>query len=114
MKVKHRVYGNGIVKHLDSDYIIIAFEDQEKKFQFPQAFEKFLTTEDSELISKIDDATKKVDADNVMQNINQTGAPSTQAKRSASSTKQLSGYINLGSTNPLIGDRKSTRLNSSH
>lgn len=105
MKVKHRVYGNGIVKHLDSDYIIIAFEDQEKKFQFPQAFEKFLTTEDSELISKIDDATKKVDADNVMQNINQTGAPSTQAKRSASSTKQLSGYINLGSTNPLIGAR---------
>ena len=40
-----------------------------------------------------------------MQNINQTGAPSTQAKRSASSTKQLSGYINLGSTNPLIGAR---------
>lgn len=104
MKVKHRVYGNGIVKHLDSDYIIIAFEDQEKKFQFPQAFEKFLTTEDSELISKIDDATKRMDTDNVMQNINQTGA-STQAKRSASSTKQLSGYINLGSTNPLIGAR---------
>ena len=59
MKVKHRIYGDGIVKHLDSDYIIITFEDQDKKFQFPQAFEKFLSTEDSELISKINNVKKE-------------------------------------------------------
>lgn len=105
MKVKHRVYGDGIVKHLDSDYIIITFEGQDKKFQFPQAFEKFLSTEDSELISKINTAKKRVNTNNVTQTMNQIEAPSSQVKRSVSTTKQYFGHTNLGSNNPLIGAR---------
>lgn len=105
MKVKHRVYGDGIVKHLDSDYIIITFEGQDKKFQFPQAFEKFLSTEDSELISKINTAKKRVNTINVTQTMNQIEAPFSQVKRSVSTTKQYFEHTNLGSNNPLIGAR---------
>ena len=105
MKVKHRVYGNGIVKHLDLDYIIITFEGQDKKFQFPQAFDKFLSTEDSVLISEINDAKKRVNTNNVTQTMNQIGIPSSQGKRSNPSTKQFVRHTNFGVNNLLIGVR---------
>lgn len=38
--VAHKTFGNGTVKSVDEKYIIINFAGQEKKFLFPQAFEK--------------------------------------------------------------------------
>ena len=38
--VEHKTFGNGMVQALDEKYIIVKFSVLEKKFLFPQAFEK--------------------------------------------------------------------------
>lgn len=38
--VEHKTFGNGIVMSIDDKVIIVKFDTQEKKFLFPQAFEK--------------------------------------------------------------------------
>ena len=44
--VKHKAFGNGTVKGIDGDFIIVVFNGNDKKFQFPGAFEQgFLTIE---------------------------------------------------------------------
>lgn len=52
-RVKHKVFGEGIVKNIDRNRIEIQFGNQRKKFLFPQAFGSFLVTEDNELLEKI-------------------------------------------------------------
>ena len=60
MKVKHKSYGEGIVKSINGNIIEISFEDEIKKFQFPKSFDMFLTTQDPELKEKIDVARKNL------------------------------------------------------
>ena len=37
--VKHKTFGNGTVRKLEGELIVVSFGTAEKKFQFPQAFE---------------------------------------------------------------------------
>jgi len=37
--VKHKVFGNGIVRRFERDMILVSFGKEEKKFKFPAAFE---------------------------------------------------------------------------
>lgn len=46
-KVTHKVFGKGTVLFQDDSYVIIDFSGQEKKFPFPDAFERFIQLEDS-------------------------------------------------------------------
>ena len=38
--VEHITFGGGTVRSIDEKYIIVSFTTQEKKFLYPQAFEK--------------------------------------------------------------------------
>ena len=51
--VRHSTFGIGNVRSIDDWYIEISFGGNIKKFQFPKAFEKFLETDDEELLQRI-------------------------------------------------------------
>ena len=53
-KVNHFSRGSGtVVKMLDEGHFIVEFPDKESQFQYPQAFEKFLTAEDDKIQADI-------------------------------------------------------------
>lgn len=45
--ITHKSWGKGIIKGIDQDHVIGAFEIGEKKLQFPDAFSSFLSIEDA-------------------------------------------------------------------
>ena len=45
-KVKHTMWGTGIITAYDGAYITVEFATKTTKFQFPDAFEKFIKAED--------------------------------------------------------------------
>lgn len=53
-KVKHKVFGCGTITELTSAYLTVNFGDSEKKFVYPDAFEKYLTSTDPELMKQVD------------------------------------------------------------
>lgn len=52
-KVTHLVFGCGTITELSSAYLTVNFGDSEKKFVYPDAFEKFLTSADPELMAQV-------------------------------------------------------------
>ncbi len=48
LKIRHRSFGVGTVTHHLGNYITVKFDDSgiEKKFVYPDSFEKYLTLED--------------------------------------------------------------------
>ncbi len=55
VEVNHIKLGKGVVRNVEAIHIGIEFEnDVMKKFQYPDAFEKFLDVEDKQLRAKID------------------------------------------------------------
>ena len=55
LKVKHAVFGVGTITERDGNYITIEFAAKITKFVYPDAFEKFIKAEDSELQQAIMD-----------------------------------------------------------
>lgn len=47
--VEHRIFGTGIVKKVHNGYIEVEFDGELKPFQYPFAFEKFLTATDADI-----------------------------------------------------------------
>lgn len=60
MVVHHQKFGDGLVSSIDDKYIEIDFDGIIKKFRFPQAFDKFLVTQDADLLGKIESARKSL------------------------------------------------------
>lgn len=54
-KVKHNVFGEGVISRHDENYISVKFAAGEKKFKFPYAFEKHLTIENPLAAVKIEE-----------------------------------------------------------
>ena len=52
-RVKHRIYGVGIVVFCDDSYIEVKFSDEKRRFQYPYAFEEFLEAENKDIQDKI-------------------------------------------------------------
>lgn len=52
--MKHKVFGYGTITELTSVYLSVNFGNSEKKFVYPDAFEKHLTSTDPELMEKVD------------------------------------------------------------
>ena len=48
-KVKSKALGIGTVVEQDDSYVIVQFAAKKSKFQYPEAFRKFLTAEDEEI-----------------------------------------------------------------
>lgn len=106
--VKHKVYGEGTVKSIDSGYIEVDFGDKVKKFQFPKAFGPFLVTEDPSLIQKVEQAKKADEEKNEKSStVIVKPEPSTEVINKKATTK-ISRPINSSVNSPLIGDRAQT------
>ena len=56
MQVQHKAYGTGIVTGHEDGKITVDFSGAERRFQFPEAFERFLTTDDAELREMVERA----------------------------------------------------------
>jgi hypothetical protein len=60
-KVTHKTFGEGIVTNHEGNYINVSFGGMVKRFVYPDAFDKFLTIDDEDILSaiKIDIAASK-------------------------------------------------------
>jgi len=60
LKVKHTVFGSGVITEMKGNYITVEFAAKTTKFVYPDAFEKFIKAEDSVLqqaiVDEINDA----------------------------------------------------------
>ncbi len=56
LKVKHTVFGTGVVTEKDGKYITVEFSSKTSKFVYPDAFEKFLKAEDTSVHQMIIDS----------------------------------------------------------
>ena len=72
-KVKHSVFGSGIITEFDGSYITVEFATKTSKFIYPDAFEKFIQAEDEEIQKSIlmgiqaeKDAAEKINSNRVM------------------------------------------------
>ncbi len=53
LKVKHKVYGTGIITDVAENYITVQFDSKSAKFLYPDSFEKFLTAVDPSIQADI-------------------------------------------------------------
>ena len=56
LKVKHTVFGTGVITEKDGNYIIVEFAAKNSKFVYPDAFEKFIKAEDPSVQQAIADS----------------------------------------------------------
>lgn len=55
LKVKHAVFGAGVITEMEGNYITVEFASKTTKFVYPDAIEKFIKAEDSMLQQAITD-----------------------------------------------------------
>ena len=53
VKVKHKVYGIGIITEASDNHLTIKFVAKESKFKYPDAFEQFIEAEDASVQAEI-------------------------------------------------------------
>ena len=53
IKVKHKVFGTGVITGVSGNYLTIKFAAKESKFVYPDAFEKFIVADDASIQAKI-------------------------------------------------------------
>ena len=53
LQVKHKAFGAGTVVATDGKYMTVRFENAEKKFVYPDSFEKYLTLADGTVSEEI-------------------------------------------------------------
>ena len=53
LNVKHKTFGDGVVVVAQGNYMTVKFNTCEKKFVYPDAFEKFLTLSDGTVSEEI-------------------------------------------------------------
>lgn len=106
MDVKHKSYGVGTVVGIADDYIRVRFNKEIKSFQFPEAFGKFLETEDAALLKKIKNAQNKKEVTAVTNKVNIS--PDKQTDKFSSAKKTYSTVMKMGENCPLVGDRAQT------
>ncbi len=60
LKVKHAVFGTGVITEMEGNYITIEFASKTTKFVYPDAFEKFIKADDpavqQSIVDSINDA----------------------------------------------------------
>ena len=63
-KVKHKIFGTGTITSIDERTLLVEFAAGEKKFVYPDAFEKFIESEDPEIQRRmIEEIQDKRDAE---------------------------------------------------
>lgn len=107
--VRHKAFGQGTVINVSAGHIDVRFGSQVKTFQFPQVFEKFLQTDDAELLKMISDAKTKASTLAPKKNVVPV-TPVTPVKTTSVKKPFVSHYNNSvdWSVNPLVGERAQT------
>lgn len=59
LKTRNIKLGTGIIESVDDNYIVVDFNGDKKQFVFPDAFERFLTIEDGELLDELRNMSAK-------------------------------------------------------
>ena len=106
MQVRHKAYGVGTVVNISETIIEVDFCGQLKKFQFPKAFEAFLSTGDPELQAKVAVAKEKLEAK--LKATTATSIPSLQvisAHATKNAPRKQSYSYETRANSPLVGDR---------
>lgn len=62
LNVKHTVFGTGVITKQDGNYITVEFDTKTTRFAYPDAFEKFMETEDPAVQQSITDEINAVKA----------------------------------------------------
>ena len=62
LKVKHTVFGAGVITEMEGKYITVEFVAKTTKFVYPDAFEKFIKAEDSTVQQTILDSINSAKA----------------------------------------------------
>lgn len=111
MQVRHKAYGEGIVVNISETIIEVDFGGQLKKFQFPKAFELFLSTDDPILQDKVSVAKEKAKAELKAKDAKQTPEPQIKpVSLQKTASRKLSYAYKSGRNSPLVGDRAQTIL----
>ena len=105
-KVKHKSYGEGIVRDICDGIIAVEFGNQVKKFQFPKAFGPFWVSDNPELMEKVRIARESLEKEEKKKSatdpVRQTNHSHTEGKRSDYHMG------NQNTMNLLLGDRAQT------
>lgn len=106
--VRHKTFGIGTVRSIDDWYIEISFGGDIKKFQFPKAFEKFLETDDEELLKRIevakDGSNKELKSDAVKTSSTAASSQTITNRKNHFSEPPFERNVN----NRLLGPRSQT------
>lgn len=84
-KVTHKVYGCGTITELSNTYLTVNFGDSEKRFVYPDAFEKYLTSVDLEFMEQIHkdiQAKRSAHSNSVLSAIHSSATPIQSQMRS--------------------------------
>ena len=57
--VTHKSFGKGKVQKINGGYVIVSFDDEVRKFVYPEAFKRFLSLKDSQIAKKVDTVIEK-------------------------------------------------------
>lgn len=57
--VTHKSFGQGKIQKINDGYVIVSFDDEEKKFVYPEAFKQFLSIKDSQIAEKVNEAIEE-------------------------------------------------------
>ena len=91
-KVKHKVFGCGTITELTSAYLTVNFGDSEKKFVYPDAFEKYLTSTDSKFMEQVHkdiQAKRSAHSNSVLSTIHSSAIPTQAQRRSQKHIKKV-------------------------
>lgn len=83
VSVKHDVFGEGIINDYDEKYLVISFPAGDKKFVYPDAFEKFLSVSDDKIAEFINLEIEK------NKPVNYVSKPKTSNKVAKSAPQKL-------------------------
>jgi hypothetical protein len=87
-KVYHKIFGTGIVEKIDEGKITVQFNGKPHMFVYPDAFEKYLTAEDSDIQKTALTALEKKIAETPVKPIPSPQLQKTSAMRKVSAAKK--------------------------
>ena len=105
-KVTHKVFGCGTIIELSNAYLTVNFGDSEKKFVYPDAFEKYLTSTDPELMEQIDkdiQAKRSVCSNSVLSTVHSSTTPTQSQMRTGSILKKWNALMWRSNATTVMG-----------
>jgi hypothetical protein len=112
--LQHKKFGQGKIKEQVGDYLIVSFEERDVKFQYPDAFQKYLSAEDPKadkyfnelLLKKIEQKSEAKEKEDKELNDKLSEIEAARNRQSSQTTKQTEEDLMA----EIIKRRKITRM----